>query len=156
MLVYRGTNWLYQFDINPIEDNLYEIVEFDGTINDVDDSEFGLGLYFKTEIEETEDFQYSACAEIDAEVIEFDINEFNANSDSYEGSVYRLIKTHNAVDNKLNRARYFKTCIDIALNTDVKAIKVNGTVVVYDLSVIKWETIDVNEQVLCVPFDPFK
>ena len=50
MLVYRGTNWLYQFDINPIEDNLYEIVEFDGTINDVDDSEFGLGLYFKTEI----------------------------------------------------------------------------------------------------------
>lgn len=156
MLVYRGTNWLYQFDINPIEDNLYEIVEFDGTINDVDDSEFGLGLYFKTEIEETEDFQYSACAEIDAEVIQFDINEFNANSDSYEGSVYRLIKTHNAVDNKLNRARYFKTCIDIALNTDVKAIKVNGTVVVYDLSVIKWETIDVNEQVLCVPFDPFK
>lgn len=156
MLVYRGTNWLYQFDINPIEDNLYEIVEFDGTINDVDDSEFGLGLYFKTEIEETEDFQYSACAEIEAEVIEFDINEFNANSDSYEGSVYRLIKTHNAVDNKLNRARYFKTCIDIALNTDVKAIKVNGTVVVYDLSVIKWETIDVNEQVLCVPFDPFK
>lgn len=156
MLVYRGTNWLYQFDINPIEDNLYEIVEFDGTINDVVDSEFGLGLYFNTEIEETEDFQYSACAEIDAEVIEFDINEFNANSDSYEGSVYRLIKTHNAVDNKLNRARYFKTCIDIALNTDVKAIKVNGTVVVYDLSVIKWETIDVNEQVLCVPFDPFK
>ena len=90
------------------------------------------------------------------DVIDFDIDNFNVDSESFEGSVYRLLEKHNAIDNNLNRARYFKTCIDIALNTDVKAVKVDGTVVVYDLNAITWETIDVNEQVQCVPYDPFK
>ncbi|MFY0656242.1 MAG: hypothetical protein JXR12_05760 [Neptunomonas phycophila] len=156
MLAYRGTDWLYQFDINPIEDDLYEIEEYDGTITEIEHSEYGLGLYFYANIEETDEYQYSASASIETDVVDFDLSEFNTDSDSVEGSVYRLLDTHNANDNKINRARYFKTCIDIVLNTDVKAINVNGTVVVYDLSTIKWETINVNEQVLCVPYDPFK
>ena len=154
MLAYRGTNWLYHFEIDPIDDTVFDIIEYDEWITDIEHSWYGLGLYFYTDILDTREFQYTAVADIDA--VTFDVSEFNESSDSYEGSVYRLLVKHDAITNPINRARYFKTCLDIVLNTDVKAIKISDMVVVYELQSIRWDIIEVNDKIQYISEDPFQ
>ena len=153
MLAYRGTNWLYHFEVDPIDDTVFDIDEYDDWMTDIECSVFGLGLYFYSDIDDTREYQYTAVADIDA--VEFNVKEFHENSESFEGSVYRMLMVHDAIDNNVNRARYFKTCLDIVLNTDVKAIKVADMVVVYELQTIKWDIIEVNDEIQCISSDPF-
>ena len=156
MIVYRGTDWLYHFEMTPVSDILFTVDEYDGWITDITNSMFGVGLYFYSDIDMTRDYQYSVTASIDDDIVEFSMSNFNEDSYSVEGSVYRLLQTHDAINNNTNRARFFKSCLEIVLNKDIKAVNVDGTIVVYDLNEITWDSIDVNENVLCVPYDPFK
>lgn len=157
MLVYHGTNWLYRFEIEPINEDVFTITDYDGSVADIDDSPYGIGLYCSSNIDDTDEYQYCATAHIEStDIVDFDSTKFHENGDSYEGSVYRLLQTHNAINCHMNRARHFKVCLDMSLNQDVKAVNIDGTIIIFDQNIIDWGTINVNENIQCVPFDPFK
>lgn len=154
MKIFRGTDWIHQFDVTQNDNGKYRILSYDGSIDDLGSSPFGVGLYFTEDIEDVDCHQYVVTANIDCDVVYFNIDDFRYDAQTVEGSVYRMLQQHSQLKQDLNRARYFKTYLDVVLNGDIKAVIIDGIVVVYDLSLINWETI--NDNIQCIPFDPFK